>query len=1499
LKTRLPNYIIALIITCSLLGQKSFAQTAPDISYYTPKSYTRNVAIPALAPINIGGAVPAQTYGDVTTFATGLSEPYQSVFDASNNLFVADASSHSIKKITPAGTVTTFAGSTASNSGFVNNTGTAARFNAPDGIAIDPSGNFYVSDYYNDAIRKITPGGVVTTLASGIDGPAGLVYYSGSLYVASQLDNNIAKVVIATGTVTIFAGSTSSTAGYTNATGTAARFRQPTDIQVDASGNLMVTDYKNNAVRYVTSAGVVTTFAGSLSLGFGTAGATGTTNASGTAARFNNPYGIGSDGGGNFYVADYANNEIRKINPSGDVTLLAGSTTSGTTNGILTAARFSLPSAITNDGNGYLYISDADNNRIRKMSICGYTISPSLPTGLNFNATTGVISGTPTLVTAAADYTVTAYNYYGSSSTTVNIAVSNGLMDISDANTAANGITQGTLRPGETDVVLFGFSFNTNSAMTVNGFKFNASFSNASNGAGFYFTNAKLYKNTSANTFSGAVQVPAASFTINYNNATPSITVSGLSETYTTSASPVYYFMVADVIMSSNTMNAASSTFQFKFATTQSDAVNTSTGNYAPNINVNGTTFTIAPPVLTISSNNTVANGISPSPISFGQTDIVLYSFKLVVDGVFNLTQIEVQSNTSSNPYFQNGKIYRSTTQYFSDAVEVTGTVGFNSANTAISGMSESFNSFTGADTYYYFLVGNLTNTSLGAGPINFRSTTGAYGFTQQVPYRQFYPSTAITGLSFTVSPTYVWVGSSGANATRFDLATNYRNTLNQAIGTNPSATSAIYIPSIWNGNPPASAPTLNGNITVASLTFNGTTPPTLSLSTRTLTVNNRLVTTSGTTATIAGAGTVTLPSTALTSSLGSASVLNVNGAAAVNNAGTFTMASTSAINLTGNATAANTGTFTLSSDVDGTATIGQLSGSSAFTGTYIVQRYFTGGSTSNRGWRLMSSPVNNTATPSPTYNFLSLQTKLPITGAGGSGSGFDQPTGYTANGTTILFYNTASSSFSSPGSPSDARSIGSGFYFYFRGNNTNILNKLVRSGSLSAFATPEANVTGLQTGTLNQKNITYTLSNAGKGYNLVGNPYPSTITLPSGAGANAVCPGTTGFIYTYISGANSLSPQPGPTVDIASGQGFFVKSNNSTSSINFTESLKTSAQVTGSNLLLGKPIGTQEPIIALKMIQDSANYDVTYVRFLDSYKTTYDEMEDADDLNASGQAVFLGTMTSDNHQVAVASQPLEKQKTSIFLSVNDNTSGLYTIKKMDLSGIPAVYDVWLMDHFKKDSLNIRANDTYKFNLDRSNPETYGNSRFEIVIRKKSLPPYQLISFKGTRAGTDVLLNWSTLNEYDYTSFELQKSTDGVTFDAVKNMQSSSQGSYAFKDIYSNNSTANIYYRLKQVDSNDQITYSNVIIVTTTGSGTFNIFPNPATNAIQFKLDQPIKSQVRLNIFNTMGILMKSNNFSSSTGQQDVTSLTPGSYTIELTDLGSKKIILTGKFIKI
>jgi hypothetical protein len=658
---------------------------------------------------------------------------------------------------------------------------------------------------------------------------------------------------------------------------------------------------------------------------------------------------------------------------------------------------------------------------------------------------------------------------------------------------------------------------------------------------------------------------------------------------------------------------------------------------------------------------------------------------------------------------------------------------------------------------------------------------------------------------------------------------------------------------------------------TTSSITFNGTFTPQL------FTIN----TTAGT----AQFGNITVNNTA-----SSGQVKITGGPVDLYNTLTLTNGSLTVDN-------AGSGALTLKSSATVTARVAEINtAAKSISGNVTVERWFTGGA-NKRGWRLMSSPVNNSTTlpltAAATYNFASLQTNLPITGPLGTADGFDRPGTYTANGPTILLYDTPNFYFASPAKISTNVKAGSGFYFYYRGNRTSIATKLVRSAPAAAFPDPELNVVGLQTGTLNQQSFTYTLSNLGRRYNQVGNPYPSSISIGSSA-----LTGTTGFIYTYSTG-NSILTQVGPAT-IASGQGFFVIANaTGPSSVTFTEALKVATQPTGPTLLLGVPAGTQTPIISLKMIKDSANYDVTHLRFLDTYKRGYDEMEDADDFNGPGQVVLFGAMTGDDHLVAIASQPFEKQRTSVFLSVNGTASGLYAIQKINLSGIPAVYEVWLMDHFKKDSLDIRANDTYNFNLDKANPETFGNSRFELVIRKKNLPPYQLISFKGLRSGTDVLLNWSTLNEYDYTAFELQKSTDGVTFDAVKNMQSSSQGSYSFKDIYNSSTSANVYYRLKQVDINDAVSYSGIVMVTPAGTSSFSIFPNPASNLIQFSLDEKPHSAVRLRIFNTMGILMKNSTFTSTAGQQDISSLTPGNYTIELTELSSKKLLFTAKFIKI
>lgn len=172
-----------------------------------------------------------------------FNNPIGLVIDVAGNVYVADASNHRIRKITPAGLVTTFAGSSA---GFADGTGTVSQFNEPHCLAIDASGNIFVSDYYNDRIRKITPTGIVSTFAGG-----------------SQ--------------------------GSTDGIGTAAQFYRPNGLAIDASGNLFVSDSYNNRIRKITPTGVVSTIAGSTS---------GYADGNGTDAKFNLPSGIAVDATG-------------------------------------------------------------------------------------------------------------------------------------------------------------------------------------------------------------------------------------------------------------------------------------------------------------------------------------------------------------------------------------------------------------------------------------------------------------------------------------------------------------------------------------------------------------------------------------------------------------------------------------------------------------------------------------------------------------------------------------------------------------------------------------------------------------------------------------------------------------------------------------------------------------------------------------------------------------------------------------------------------------------------------------------------------------------------------------------------------------------------------------------------------------------------------------------------------------------------------------------------
>ncbi len=346
--------------------------------------------------------VPYNTQVHVTVVAQPSLETCTAGASNFNGPITANVTSDTFSCTTLTATVSTFAGSTVA--GNVNGTGPAASFNGPIGVAVDSSGNLYVADSANNEIRLITPAGVVTTLAgTGTAGfvdnttgnlaafnyPTGVtVDASGNIYVADFYNNRIRKIVctslVASAcTVTTLAGQTS--AGSLDGTGAAAQFNQPSGVAVDSSGNVYVADSANNEIRKITPAGVVTTIAGSTTAG--------SANGSGTSASFNKPSGVAVDSSGNVYVADFLNNEIRMINASDVVSTLAGQTTAGNTNGTGSAAQFHGPNDVAVDAAGNVYVADSVNNEIRLVAPTGL-VSTLAGTGAQ-----GAVNGAATTAT--------------------------------------------------------------------------------------------------------------------------------------------------------------------------------------------------------------------------------------------------------------------------------------------------------------------------------------------------------------------------------------------------------------------------------------------------------------------------------------------------------------------------------------------------------------------------------------------------------------------------------------------------------------------------------------------------------------------------------------------------------------------------------------------------------------------------------------------------------------------------------------------------------------------------------------------------------------------------------------------------------------------------------------------------------------------------------------------------------------------------------------------
>jgi serine/threonine protein kinase len=346
---------------------------------FWPK-HSEKVLIPSAPAINDFRQTPSSLAGEpgIRGHADGpgtlaqFNLPNNVAVDKTGNVYVADTANNTIRKIATNGMVSTLAG-LAGSPGSADGAGSLARFWAPFGIAVNDAGNLFVADTANNTIREITPNGVTSTLAGAAGHPGSkdgtgneaqfrnpwsvTVDSSGNVLVADMSNNTIRKITPA-GVVTTLAGQ-AGISGNADGFGSSARFNHPFGVAVDSANNIYVSDTANNAIRKIIPGGTVVTVAG-------LPGYVGNADGNGDNARFSGPQGLATDQAGNIYVADTGNGAIREITPLGAVKTLPA--LAGVEVAAKSGAGFNSPQGVALDGAGNIYVADTGNQVVRKIT---------------------------------------------------------------------------------------------------------------------------------------------------------------------------------------------------------------------------------------------------------------------------------------------------------------------------------------------------------------------------------------------------------------------------------------------------------------------------------------------------------------------------------------------------------------------------------------------------------------------------------------------------------------------------------------------------------------------------------------------------------------------------------------------------------------------------------------------------------------------------------------------------------------------------------------------------------------------------------------------------------------------------------------------------------------------------------------------------------------------------------------------------------------------------
>jgi len=354
-------------------------------------------------------------------------------------------------------------------------------------------------------------------------------------------------------------------------------------------------------------------------------------------------------------------------------------------------------------------------------------------------------------------------------------------------------------------------------------------------------------------------------------------------------------------------------------------------------------------------------------------------------------------------------------------------------------------------------------------------------------------------------------------------------------------------------------------------------------------------------------------------------------------------------------------------------------------------------------------------------------------------------------------------------------------------------------------------------------------------------------------------------------------------------------------------------------------------PLLRLKLSLDAFNSDDIAIGFLSTATTAYNNNLDSRYFPGPDAAEGLFSLSSDNVPLSVNVVPLPANSPLVIrLDVEAANSGTYSLDRTELDSIPAIYDIWLMDKFAKDSLNLRTVTDYSFNVNKADSSSFGNSRFQVVIRQNPLLSLHLLNFDALDEAGEAKIMWTTENEQDNTQFTVQRSIDnGATFYTLDTLTSTGLGYYTYTD--KTPITGSDMYRLTLVDLNGTITYSNIVTLSfvsqaAQAEAAIAVYPNPSNGVINLAINPDggnstttgasttqgsatVRSFAAPNtansaiyaikIINIRGAIIRSAVSSSTTWQDNLTSLSPGTYVVEVVNSGSNRVVGRSTFVKL